>query len=174
MDITENNKKIAEFLEWCKGTYQCKITNPKHPQFKIKQPIEEVFLLEDSHPIVENIYTDLPGFHWDYDKEDENGNVVNRLKFFPEDLKFHNDWNWLILVVEKIEETETKDGRTFTVDIHRDNVIINQYGKYNNEIIVTERGTRIENLYNACIEFVEWYNKDQSDDIEFKLKQKHS
>ena len=75
-------------------------------------------------------------------------------------LKFHNDWNWIMLVAEKIEQTETKDGRTFTIDLHKDNVIINQYGKYNNEIIVTEGGTRIENLYKACIEFVEWYNKE--------------
>ena len=77
-------------------------------------------------------------------------------------MKFHNDWRWIMAVVEKIEEIETKDGRTFTIDIHKDNVIINQYGKYNNEIIVTEGGTRLENLYNACVKFVEWYNKEQS------------
>lgn len=82
--------------------------------------------------------------------------------FKHDELKFHNDWNWLLLVAEKIETVETKDGRTFTIDIHKDNVIINQYGKYNNEIIVTEGGTRIENLYKACIEFVEWWNKEQS------------
>src|SRR5690606_17765769 len=82
-----------------------------------------------------------------------------------EDLKkldFHYNWNSLMRVAQRIEQTETKDGRTFTIDMHKDNVIINQYGKYNNEIIVTEGGTRIENLYKACIEFVEWYNKEQS------------
>lgn len=74
---------------------------------------------------------------------------------------YHNDWNLLLEAVEKIESLETKDGETFTIDMHKDNVIINQYGKYNNEIIVTEGGTRIENLYKACIEFVKWYNKEQ-------------
>jgi|SRR5690606_32945442 len=78
------------------------------------------------------------------------------------ELKFHNDWNWLMWVVEKIEQTETKDGRTFTIDIHKDYVIINQYGEYNSQIIITEGGKRLENLYNACVEFVEWYNKTKT------------
>lgn len=65
-----------------------------------------------------------------------------------------------MLVAEKIEQTETKDSRTFTIDMHKDNVIINQYGKYNNEIIVIGGDTRIENLYNACVEFVEWLGKE--------------
>src|SRR5690606_9199971 len=83
-------------------------------------------------------------------------------KYFKHLKDYDKYWNSLMEVAEKIETVETKDGRTFTIDIHKDNVIINQYGKYNNEIIVTEGGTRIENLYKACIEFVEWYNKEQS------------
>lgn len=107
MNTTENNKKIAEFME-------------HHLE----------------HPLI--------------DTYDPNG----------EDYEYDTSWDWLMVVVEKIEQTGTKDGRTFTIDVHKDNVIINQYskyGKYHNEIIVTGGGTRIENLYNACIEFVEWW-----------------
>lgn len=76
-------------------------------------------------------------------------------------MKFHNDFNWLMLVVEKIESLETKDGKTFTIDMHRDSVLIFEYGLTTNEIVFTEGKGRLENLYNACIEFVKWWNKEQ-------------
>lgn len=74
-------------------------------------------------------------------------------------IKFHSDWNWLMLVVDKIESLETSNGSTFTIDFHRDSVLIFEYGKYTNEIIHIEGLGRMQNLYNACIEFVKWYNK---------------
>ena len=120
MNTTENNKKLAEFLEW------------KQYPIAGKNNGYKVVLKEGFAPI----------------------------KTSAGHLQFHNDWSWLMKVAEKIEETETKDGRTFTIDMYRDSVIINQYGKYNNEIIVSEGGTRIENLYKACIEFVEWFNNN--------------
>lgn len=79
----------------------------------------------------------------------------------PYTMKFHNDWNWLMLVVDKIENLETKDGRTFTIDMYRDSVLIFEYGTHTNEIIFTEGKGRLENLYNACIQFVEWLNKEE-------------
>lgn len=89
-------------------------------------------------------------------------NPTNSFKeVHPSCLEFDSSWDWLMQVVEKIEQTETKDGRTFTIDMHKNNVIINQYGKYNNVIIVGWGDTRIESLYNACVEFVKWYNKKQ-------------
>lgn len=91
--------------------------------------------------------------------------ITDGISYFDTHFKplkdYDKDWNSLMEVVEKIETVETKDGRTFTIDMHKDNVIINQYGKYNNEIIVTEGGTRLENLYNACVKFVKWWNKEQ-------------
>lgn len=72
---------------------------------------------------------------------------------------FHNSWDWIMPVVERIETLETKDGRTFTIDMHRDSVLIFEYGTYINEIVFTEGKGRLENLYNACVEFIEWWNK---------------
>lgn len=81
--------------------------------------------------------------------------------FKYDELKFHNDWNWLMLVVDKIESIEMHDGRTFTVDFYRDSVLIFEYGLTNNELIYTEGSGRRENLYNACVEFVKWYNENK-------------
>lgn len=81
-------------------------------------------------------------------------------------LKFHNDWSWIMQVVEKIETAETKDGRTFTIDMHIDSVLIFEYGLTTNEIVFTDGKGRLENLYNACIEFVKWWNKEQMDSAE--------
>lgn len=78
-----------------------------------------------------------------------------------EPLLFHSDWNWLMLVVDKIESLETSNGNTFTIDFHRDSVLVFEYGKYTNEIVFTEGLGRMQNLYNACIAFVEWYNDNK-------------
>ncbi len=82
-------------------------------------------------------------------------------------LKFHSDWNWLMEVVEKIYSLGGKNkpyyGITFTM--HNDTF---QFGLDN----MTEKGlnkhisshknnlTRIQAVYNACIEFIKWYNEN--------------
>lgn len=62
------------------------------------------------------------------------------------DLKFHTDWNWLMQVVEKIE----------SLDIY-----YNKYIDYNSSMFTSgkiELSTNIDNVYNACVEFIKWYN----------------
>lgn len=87
---------------------------------------------------------------------DSGGNIKEDVNSF----KFHNDWNWLMLVVDKIETAETKDKRTFTIDMHSDSVLIFEYALTTNEVVFTEGEGRFKNLYNACIEFVKWYNNE--------------
>jgi hypothetical protein len=48
-------------------------------------------------------------------------------------LSFDTDWNWLIQVVKKIESLNKLDS-----------VLIN---------------TDIKEVYNACVEFIKWYNE---------------
>lgn len=60
------------------------------------------------------------------------------------DLAFHHDWNWLMEVVEKIEgigKTELK------FSVHFENA------KLSSDIQV---------VYNACVEFIKWYNSQNS------------
>ena len=78
--------------------------------------------------------------------------------------KFNSDWNWLMQVVEKIEDENFKDEAKNCVsflikivntdcqivDIFKDRFEINIYGN-----------TKIEAVYNACVEFVKWYNEQK-------------
>ena len=69
-------------------------------------------------------------------------------------LLFHSDWNWLMEVVEKIERL----GYVFEIKIT--GCRINQIE--NGSIIVLrweEDKTKIEAVYNACLEFIKWYNE---------------
>ena len=103
MNTTENNKKLAEFLEW-------EIKHYSTPVCDIVTPFGQLTETQ---------------------------------------LKFHNDWNWLMLVAEKI----------YALDIY-----YNEYIDYNSSMFTSgkiELSTNIKHVYNACIEFVEWYNKNR-------------
>jgi hypothetical protein len=74
--------------------------------------------------------------------------------YFPEDLKFHSSWDWLIPVVEKIE----KEGFIFyikenesSIENHWDNALIKSFGDY-------VAPTKIQACYMAVINFIKWYN----------------
>ena len=83
-------------------------------------------------------------------------------------LKFHSNWNWLMEVVEKIESLGYRtltENECFMITksklssfdvrskddystIFSDNYEINHYG-----------GSKKENVYNACVEFIKYYNE---------------
>lgn len=75
----------------------------------------------------------------------------------PDDLKFHSDWDWLMQVVEKIESLN------FVVQVHLNSCFIKEREHFiNNKAIWRGKNhakTKIEAVYNACVEFIEWYNK---------------
>jgi hypothetical protein len=65
-------------------------------------------------------------------------------------LKFHNDWNWLIQVVDKIYE----------MDLYYD-----KYIDYNSSMISNGKinlGTRINRVYEQVVEFIKWYNEQKN------------
>ena len=74
-----------------------------------------------------------------------------------DNLQFHSDLNWLMEVVEKIESLGYK------VDISKwEN---SQYcGIYLNgkKISGNETNTKIEAVYNVCLEFIKWYNENKN------------
>lgn len=94
-----------------------------------------------------------------------NNNQANYfvlLNEFKEEIEssFHNDWNLLMQVVEKIESIDR-----VTVVFETDNLIIitisthNVGEKFKCKQIHKQSTTKIEAIYNACIEFIDWYNK---------------
>lgn len=66
-------------------------------------------------------------------------------------LKFHTDWNWLMPVVEKINDLNN------VVEIHENwvRVVNNEKSDVLADIVA---GTMKESVYNACLDFIKWYN----------------
>ena len=73
------------------------------------------------------------------------------------DLAYHTDWDWLMEVVEKIES------EGFSIEMNRQ-----EEGDYQclitkgNDIkFQTFSSMKIEAVYNACVEFIKWYNEQK-------------
>ena len=104
----------------------------------------------------------------------EEGFLINPITNFDEeinDLKYHNDWNWLMEVVEKIESlgywteicysnlgTKTREGKITWCEITKENHLDLFKDDCFTKIVRTE-GSKKEAVYNACIEFIKWYNE---------------
>jgi hypothetical protein len=69
--------------------------------------------------------------------------------------KYHNDWNWLMEVVEKIE-------KNFIVDIMNSAISIHE--QKSGEMIVDNcvdiQKTKIQCVYIGVVEFIKWYNEN--------------
>ena len=79
-----------------------------------------------------------------------------------ESLHYHDDWNWLIPVVEKIGNTRVESIKFFTVEITNEYTMIK--GRVHTIIynVSIEKSMRAA-TYKAVVEFIKWYNKkDQS------------
>lgn len=73
-------------------------------------------------------------------------------------LTFHTSWDWLMPVVEKIESLGySVNTSSSMVYINGDNGIIKK------PINIGFKITKIEAVYNACVEFILWYNAAQKD-----------
>jgi len=80
--------------------------------------------------------------------------------YLPEHLKFHSSWEWLMPVVEKIENTsvDNKDNSDsfFNVVIEAFECDINGGGN----TIHANGHTKKEATYKAVVEFIKWYNEN--------------
>lgn len=70
---------------------------------------------------------------------------------------FHDDWNWLMEVVEKIESLGSCQ-----IDISFNWCRVGYKGETFNYDSRTHfaKITKIEAVYNACVEFIKWYNEN--------------
>lgn len=86
--------------------------------------------------------------YWDNDL-DSGGYLV-----VPCNLMFHLDWNWLMEVVEKIESLE------YNVEFSKNHcIIIAEIEKVDSKRITKYSEIKIKAVYNACVEFIKWYNE---------------
>ena len=149
MNTTENDKLIAEFLEWkFKPNFNCYVI-----------PFNYVDYL-DGTPFINKIC-------------------------HVENLQFNTDWNWLMQVVEKIETTSynvpENIQRGYMKNTLKATGVINSYYNDRSEFLgwsssawlgtktifdstmlgedIERYNTKIEAVYNACVEFIKWYNE---------------
>lgn len=78
----------------------------------------------------------------------------------PNNLKYHTSWDWLMSVVEKIENLEVRYSvsiRENSCDIH------NVYVKDTNINIYRVEDLKIKSksTYEAVIDFIKWYNENK-------------
>jgi hypothetical protein len=71
-------------------------------------------------------------------------------------IKYHSDWNWLMEVVEKIEEkcAFVLIGRMFCEITHTNPLNTNVH--FEKKLV---SGVRINAVYATCVEFIQWYNQ---------------
>ena len=88
-------------------------------------------------------------------------NPISKRIYELDDLEFDRDWNWLMEVVEKIEKSKYFHEININYDdVYKDHnciIIPSQKNTFNQ--IQCNAGTKIESVYNACIEFIKWYNE---------------
>ena len=73
-------------------------------------------------------------------------------------LQFHTDWNWLMQVVEKIESL---DGHLHICD---NDVFVHFPKRIKGCVRINGESlklSKIEAVYNACVEFIKWYNENK-------------
>lgn len=68
--------------------------------------------------------------------------------YLPKELLYHKSWDWLMPVVDKIE------------NLHYGFEIIGNYVKVLGTPIYSTRKTKIQAVYNAVVEFIKWYNQN--------------
>ena len=69
-------------------------------------------------------------------------------------LLYHSNWNSLMEVVEKIENTQP-----ISIIISCGNCEV--YNCETAETLFFFEGVKIEAVYNACVAFIEWYNENK-------------
>lgn len=74
-------------------------------------------------------------------------NDKGSLKWLTKDMKFHNDWNWIMMVIIKAKEGEAE------LNKEGDKLLYNIYEALTD--------VNINTTYNACSMFVDWYNKQK-------------
>ena len=151
--MEENNKIIAEFMNFPKITNVRDSESGKYYDYWL--PNNFNLILEQEIQI-----------------ESNNGwGLVHQDCVFVRDLIFHSDWNWLMEVVEKIENIKIKD-YSISTDITDDKTFINVWhygdgGKWS--ILISNLNeeykdfNKMQRTYKAVVKFINFYNKQKEE-----------
>ena len=133
-EIIEGNKLIAKFMEF-KSTNKC-VRSESGKYYDYHSNPNFICIKEDEICV-----------------ESEKGyGLVEQDYLFVEDLKFNSSWDWLMPVVEKIENVLDGDVSVIISDASCSISYSNSYS------ICAEAYTKIEAIWLACVNFITWYN----------------
>ena len=86
---------------------------------------------------------------------------------YVKDLKYHLDWNWLMEVVEKITSILMLDDNFkynylyIGYDFEDKEHYVNLYVSEDIQLNGSSKNSKIQAVYNACLEFIKWYNENK-------------
>ena len=76
---------------------------------------------------------------------------------------FKSDWNWLMEVVDKIENLQYKNNNdVFKIVIDYGSCIIYNMNNDLDVVVSINSSTKIDATYNACVEFIKWYKNENN------------
>ena len=129
-DIQENGKIICEFLELSIRDKRAK----SNPVYYI--PFSTISCLE----------------YW---PDGGDPSISQDTDIRASETLFHSDWNWIMVVVEKIESTHNYQD----FEIVGNRAKLNSYSALNDCFDDFFDGeTKLEATYKAAVEFIKWYN----------------
>lgn len=144
MDTLQNNKLIAEFMGInLKSSNASVFDEPNLKYFRITE-YKRDGLCEYCHNGV------------------SHGHNIRCYVLDEEKLHYHESWDWLMPVVEKIEHglPPFEDGNLINVTIGPTRYCSIQDSNGELIEIITSEPTKIRTVYNAVVEFIEWYNEN--------------
>lgn len=86
--------------------------------------------------------------------------------YLPDELRYNSSWDWLMPVVEKIEETG------YFVMINKWSSVYTGFKYDRIETTSVEGGSKIVNTYKAVVDFIKWYNSNSTSDSQNSLTSK--
>ena len=83
---------------------------------------------------------------------------------YIKNLEYHKNWSWLMEVVEKIESLEFVVTICYLLTKITNEDLGQRETPLTSKVIIiscNNGGTKIQTVYNACIEFIKWYNEQK-------------
>ena len=125
--------------------------------------IDNITLIAEFMGMVYDNHNEQPNNYWEL--TDEQNFVSHKPYPQDKDLKFHSDWNWLMEVVEKImvlcEKQTTFICHNFRIGVTSINIKVEHERQFKHiDCYYLNYGSKLEAVYNACIEFIKWYNEN--------------
>lgn len=105
--------------------------------------------------------TDKNGFVWDV-----SGTGKGIYGLHSKYLRYNEKWDWLMPVVEKIEKLHSEK---FHYDFEKISKGEWPQDKEYMDVIALPLSTPIDEVYKAVIEFINWYNTQNSGSVQNKL-----